>query len=90
MQAAKAGGLYAVGVTWGGIHDRAALADADVIVETARSCLPSSEPARARKLRELSTGCTSTTCSTSPSVDDATYDRAYDELVALEESIPSS
>ena len=39
MQAAKAGGLYAVGVTWGGIHDRAALADADVIVDTAEELL---------------------------------------------------
>jgi pyrophosphatase PpaX len=39
MQAAKAGGLHAVGVTWGGIHDRAALADADVIVDTAEELL---------------------------------------------------
>ena len=34
MQAARAAGLYAVGVTWGRIHGREALADADVIVET--------------------------------------------------------
>jgi pyrophosphatase PpaX len=39
MQAAKAGGLFAVGVTWGGIHDRAALADADVVVDTAEELL---------------------------------------------------
>ena len=35
MQAAKAAGMYAIGVTWGRIHDRDALADADVIVDTA-------------------------------------------------------
>lgn len=39
MQAAKAGGLFAVGVTWGGIHTRAALGDADVIVDTAEELL---------------------------------------------------
>ncbi len=39
MQAARAGGLYAVGVTWGGIHDRAALSDADVVVDTAQELL---------------------------------------------------
>ncbi len=39
MQAARAAGLYAVGVTWGGIHDRAALSDADVIVERAGELL---------------------------------------------------
>ena len=39
MQAARAGGLYAVGVTWGGIHDRAALADAQVIVDRAEQLL---------------------------------------------------
>jgi pyrophosphatase PpaX len=35
MQAARAGGLHAIGVTWGGIHDRAALADAEVVVDNA-------------------------------------------------------
>ena len=35
----EGGGLYAVGVTWGGIHDRAALAAADVIVDTAEELL---------------------------------------------------
>jgi pyrophosphatase PpaX len=39
MQAARAAGMVAVGVTWGGIHDRAALADADVIVDTAEELL---------------------------------------------------
>lgn len=39
MQAAKAAGIYAIGVTWGRIHDRAALADADVIVDTAEELL---------------------------------------------------
>jgi pyrophosphatase PpaX len=34
MQAARAGGLFAVGVTWGRIHDRDALAEADVVVDT--------------------------------------------------------
>ena len=34
MQAAKAAGLYAVGVTWGGIHGREALSDADAVVDT--------------------------------------------------------
>jgi pyrophosphatase PpaX len=39
MQAAKAGGLYAVGVTWGRIHTREALGDADVVVDTAEELL---------------------------------------------------
>jgi pyrophosphatase PpaX len=39
MQAARAGGLYAVGVSWGRIHDRGALADADVIVDSAEELL---------------------------------------------------
>ena len=39
MQAARAGGLYAVGVTWGRIHDRDALGDADVVVDTAEELL---------------------------------------------------
>jgi pyrophosphatase PpaX len=34
MAAAKAGGLYAIGVTWGGVHDRSLLVDADEVVET--------------------------------------------------------
>jgi pyrophosphatase PpaX len=34
MQAANAAGLYAVGVTWGAIHDRGRLADADIVVDT--------------------------------------------------------
>ena len=39
MQAARAGGLHAVGVTWGGIHDRSSLADADVVVDSAEELL---------------------------------------------------
>jgi pyrophosphatase PpaX len=39
MQAAKAGGLYAVGVSWGRIHGREALSDADVVVDTAEELL---------------------------------------------------
>ncbi len=39
MQAARAAGLHAVGVTWGGIHEREALADADVIVDRAEELL---------------------------------------------------
>ena len=34
MQAAKAAGVQAVGVTWGKIHDAGALSDADVVVDT--------------------------------------------------------
>ena len=39
MQAARAAGLFAVGVTWGGIHDRSALGDADVVVDRAEELL---------------------------------------------------
>jgi pyrophosphatase PpaX len=39
MQAARAAGLYAVGVSWGRIHERDALADADVIVDDAEELL---------------------------------------------------
>ncbi|HEX5449328.1 MAG TPA: HAD-IA family hydrolase [Gaiellaceae bacterium] len=39
MQAAKAAGMFAIGVTWGRIHDRGALSDADVIVDTAEELL---------------------------------------------------
>jgi len=39
MTAARAGGLYAVGVSWGRIHGREALADADVVVDTAEELL---------------------------------------------------
>ena len=35
MRAARAAGVFGVGVTWGRIHDRAALRDADAIVDTA-------------------------------------------------------
>ncbi len=39
MQAARAAGVYAVGVTWGGIHDGAVLEDADAVVHTAEELL---------------------------------------------------
>ena len=39
MQAARAGGIFAVGVTWGRIHVREALGDADTIVDTAEELL---------------------------------------------------
>jgi len=39
IAAARAGGLYAVGVTWGRIHGRAALGDADALVDTAEELL---------------------------------------------------
>jgi pyrophosphatase PpaX len=39
VAAARAGGLYAVGVTWGRIHGREALSDADAVVDTAEELL---------------------------------------------------
>jgi pyrophosphatase PpaX len=39
MQAARAAGMAAVGVTWGRIHSREALRDADVVVDTAEELL---------------------------------------------------
>lgn len=39
MQAARAAGLYAVGVSWGGIHGHEALTDADVVVHGAEELL---------------------------------------------------
>jgi pyrophosphatase PpaX len=39
MQAAKAAGLYAVGVAWGRIHPAERLTDADVVVEDAEELL---------------------------------------------------
>jgi pyrophosphatase PpaX len=39
MAAAKSGGLYAIGVTWGGVHDRTRLAEADEIVDTPKELL---------------------------------------------------
>jgi HAD superfamily hydrolase (TIGR01509 family) len=39
MQAATAAGMFAVGVTWGGIHGREALTDADVIVDSPEELL---------------------------------------------------
>jgi len=39
MQAARAAGLHAVGVTWGGIHGRETLAEADVVVDAPEELL---------------------------------------------------
>jgi pyrophosphatase PpaX len=39
MQAARAAGMVGVGVTWGGIHGREALGDADIIVDTPEELL---------------------------------------------------
>jgi pyrophosphatase PpaX len=39
MQAAKAGGLYAIGVSWGRIHTAEKLTDADVVVHRADELL---------------------------------------------------
>jgi pyrophosphatase PpaX len=39
MRAARAAGVHAIGVTWGKIHDRDALADADVVVDTPEELL---------------------------------------------------
>jgi pyrophosphatase PpaX len=39
MAAAKAGGLHAVGVTWGGVHDRELLSQADAVVDTPEELL---------------------------------------------------
>jgi pyrophosphatase PpaX len=39
MQAAKAAGMHAVGVTWGGIHERGTLGEADEVVDTAGELL---------------------------------------------------
>ena len=39
MQAARSAGMHAVGVTWGGIHGREALAGADVVVDSPEELL---------------------------------------------------
>lgn len=39
VQAAQAGGLFAVGVTWGRIHHRDALSDADAVVDSPEELL---------------------------------------------------
>jgi pyrophosphatase PpaX len=39
MQAAKAAGIFAVGVSWGRIHDAGKLADADVVIDSAAELL---------------------------------------------------
>jgi phosphoglycolate phosphatase-like HAD superfamily hydrolase len=39
MQAAKAGGLRAIGVSWGRIHEAEKLTDADVVIHHADELL---------------------------------------------------
>jgi pyrophosphatase PpaX len=39
MQAAKAAGVYAIGVSWGRIHAADKLADADVVIHSAQELL---------------------------------------------------
>jgi pyrophosphatase PpaX len=39
MQAARAAGVYAIGVSWGGIHEHTALVDADVVVHSTEELL---------------------------------------------------
>jgi len=39
MAAAKSGGLTAIGVTWGGVHDRSLLAQADLVVDSPEELL---------------------------------------------------
>jgi pyrophosphatase PpaX len=39
MQAAKTAGLFAIGVSWGRIHSRDALTDADVVIDSAEELL---------------------------------------------------
>jgi pyrophosphatase PpaX len=39
ISAAKAAGLYAIGVTWGGVHSPELLVDADLVVDTAEELL---------------------------------------------------
>jgi phosphoglycolate phosphatase-like HAD superfamily hydrolase len=39
MASARAAGVYAVGVTWGGIHNRETLVDADAVVDTPEELL---------------------------------------------------
>jgi phosphoglycolate phosphatase-like HAD superfamily hydrolase len=39
MESARAARVFAVGVTWGGIHEPGALAGADVVVDTPEALL---------------------------------------------------
>ena len=78
MQAAQAGGLYAVGVTWGGIHDREALARRRRRRRHAGgAACRSSDATRAAELRDLLNRWSyEYHVLDEPSVEDATYDRA--------------
>ena len=91
MQAARAGGLYAVGVTWGRIHDRRGARRRRRRRRHRRgaACRPLSS-APPSSASSSTAGCYEYHVLDEPSVDDATYDRAYDELVALEEANPDA
>ncbi len=91
IKAAKAAGLFSVGVTWGGIHARERLEqeEPDALVDSPEELLPSSEAKRAAELRDvLDYHLYRYHVLDDPEVSDAEYDRLYDELVALEESNP--
>ena len=87
-----AAGMYAIGVTWGRIHGRESLADADVVVDTAEELLAVALRQRAAELRDLlNRWLYEYHVLDEPSVDDATYDRALRRARrARGASIPSS
>ena len=93
VRAAKAAGVRAVAVAWGGIHGTDAL-DArrspTCSSTTRRSSLPSSKtPSGQRSSREqLNRALIAYHVDDDPVITDAEYDRLYDELVALEEAHP--
>ena len=70
MQAARAAGLYAVGVTWGGIHEprRSPTPTSSSHTRGGAACRPLTPAARAAELREpaRTAGATRTTSSTTP------------------------
>ena len=95
IAAAKAAGVHAIGVTWGGIHTRERMeaegpgrgrrhgrrALCRPLARRSRSAPPSCASSLNRYLYEYHV-------LDDPSVSDAEYDRLYDELVALEEANP--
>ena len=91
MQAARAAGLRAIGVAWGRIHPPDTLDGGRRRrhrgAGAARACLALTK--RAAELRaSLNRWLHEYHVLDDPSVDDATYDRAFDELVALEAEHP--
>ena len=92
VRAARAAGVYAVAVAWGGIHARSSDADA-MSSRRRRSCLASSKThdAAAAELRELlKRHSYAYHVLDDPEIADAEYDRLYDELVELEATLPES